>query len=98
MIVQFVYSRLFSTIYIELYETNFVATRLLHTGNDQKKQEFNLSQTEPDFSRTGRKKRRNRSNRLLNLLIGIVVVLIVIVSASIFFGMTTKSCRERHSR
>ena len=43
-----------------------------------------MSQTEPDFSRTGRKKKRNRSNRLLNLLIGIVVVLIVIVSASIF--------------
>ena len=25
----------FITIYIELYETNFVATRLLHTGNRQ---------------------------------------------------------------
>ncbi len=44
-----------------------------------------MAQEEPNFSRTGRKKRRNRSNRILNLLIGIVVLLIIVVATSIIF-------------
>lgn len=42
-----------------------------------------MAHEEPNFSRTRRKKGRNRSNRILNLLIGIVVVLIIIVASSI---------------
>lgn len=43
-----------------------------------------MAQEEPNFSRTRRKRGRNRSNRILNLLIGIVVLLIIIVATSIF--------------
>lgn len=39
-----------------------------------------------DFSRMHRKKRHNKSNRLLNIMIGIVVVLILIVGATIIIG------------
>ncbi|WP_432358480.1 DUF1510 family protein [Sporosarcina sp. UB5] len=40
----------------------------------------------PRYSRINRKKMRNRSNQLLNMMIGLVVVLIIIVGASIIFG------------
>ena len=43
-----------------------------------------MAQEEPNFSRSRRKKGRNRSNRILNLLIGLVVLLIIIVATTIF--------------
>ncbi|WP_339250686.1 DUF1510 family protein [Sporosarcina sp. FSL W8-0480] len=39
-----------------------------------------------NYSRIGRKKRKNRGNQLLNIMIGLVVVLIVIVGANIFMS------------
>jgi hypothetical protein len=45
-----------------------------------------MSKEEPNFSRSGRRKGRNRSNQLLNMLIGVVVLLIIIVAASIFLS------------
>ncbi|WP_438311081.1 YrrS family protein [Sporosarcina sp. FA9] len=45
-----------------------------------------MKNREPDFSRYGRKKSRNRMNRLLNILIGVVVLLIVVISVVIFNG------------
>lgn len=41
---------------------------------------------EPRYSRVNRKKMRNRSNRLLNIMIGLVVLLILIVGTSIIVG------------
>lgn len=41
---------------------------------------------DPRYSRVNRKKMRNRSNRLLNIMIGLVVLLILIVGASIIVG------------
>lgn len=39
-----------------------------------------------NYSRIGRKKRKNRGNQLLNIMIGLVVVLILIVGANIIMG------------
>ncbi|MFC5604014.1 YrrS family protein [Sporosarcina koreensis] len=41
---------------------------------------------DPRYSRVNRKKMRNRSNQLLNIMIGLVVLLIIIVGASIIVG------------
>ncbi|MFS0689812.1 DUF1510 family protein [Sporosarcina sp. 179-K 8C2 HS] len=41
---------------------------------------------DPRYSRVNRKKMRNKSNQLLNIMIGLVVVLIIIVGASIIVG------------
>ncbi|MFD1927355.1 YrrS family protein [Sporosarcina siberiensis] len=45
-----------------------------------------MKNREPDFSRYGRKKNRNRMNKVLNVLIGVVVLLIVVISVVIFSG------------
>jgi Domain of unknown function (DUF1510) len=45
-----------------------------------------MTEREPNFSRSERKKRRNRSGNILNILIGVVVLLIIIVGATIFLG------------
>jgi len=45
-----------------------------------------MTESGPDFSRTSRKKGRNRSSRILNILIGIVAVLIIIVASIILSG------------
>lgn len=45
-----------------------------------------MKNREPDFSRSGRKKNRNRMNKILNVLIGVVVLLIVVISIVIFNG------------
>ncbi|MBB4825796.1 cytoskeletal protein RodZ [Sporosarcina luteola] len=46
---------------------------------------------EPDFSRVNRKRNKNRSNLILNGLIGLVIVLIIIVGATIVFGNKDKT-------
>lgn len=48
-----------------------------------------MTEREPDFSRIGRKRNRNRTNKLLNLLIGAVVVSIIIVAITLFAGGKT---------
>lgn len=45
-----------------------------------------MKENDSRFSRVNRKKMRNRSNRLLNIMIGLVVLLILIVGASIIIG------------
>ncbi|MEK3934121.1 YrrS family protein [Sporosarcina sp. FSL W7-1349] len=45
-----------------------------------------MKEREPDFSRTSRKRRRSKSNNILNALIGLVVVLIIITASIIFTG------------
>ncbi|MCG7345062.1 YrrS family protein [Sporosarcina sp. ACRSL] len=45
---------------------------------------------DPRYSRVNRKKMRNRSNQLLNIMIGLVVLLIIIVGASIITGNNDK--------
>ncbi|QTD41629.1 YrrS family protein [Sporosarcina sp. Te-1] len=45
-----------------------------------------MPNNEPDFSRVNRKRNKNRSNLILNGLIGLVIVLIIIVGASIVIG------------
>jgi hypothetical protein len=45
-----------------------------------------MSERGPDLSRIERKKGRNRTNRMLNILIAVVVLLIVITASTIFLG------------
>lgn len=45
-----------------------------------------MKEREPDFSRASRKRRRSKSNNILNALIGLVVVLIIITASIIFTG------------
>ncbi|MCM3637337.1 DUF1510 family protein [Sporosarcina luteola] len=52
---------------------------------------------EPRFSRVNRKKMRNRSNRLLNSMIGLVILLILIVGASIITGNNDDEGKENAS-
>lgn len=54
-------------------------------GNDQR------------YSRVNRKKMRNRSNRLLNIMIGLVVLLILIVGTSIIVGNNDDEGKENAS-
>lgn len=42
--------------------------------------------TDPNYSRMDRKKRHNKNNKFLNIMIGIVVMLILIVGASLIIG------------
>lgn len=42
--------------------------------------------TDPNYSRMDRKKRHNKNNKFLNIMIGIVVVLILIVGATLIIG------------
>lgn len=49
---------------------------------------------EPRYSRVNRKKGRNRSNTLLNIMIGLVVLLIIIVGASIIVGNSDDDGKE----
>ncbi|MHC8517125.1 YrrS family protein [Sporosarcina sp. ITBMC105] len=50
-----------------------------------------------DFSRINRKKRHNKSNRFLNIMIGIVVVLILIVGATLITGGKDKGKKDDHA-
>ncbi|MCM3743425.1 DUF1510 family protein [Sporosarcina luteola] len=52
---------------------------------------------EPRYSRVNRKKMRNRSNRLLNSMIGLVILLILIVGASIITGNKDDEGKENAS-
>lgn len=52
---------------------------------------------EPRYSRVNRKKMRNRSNQLLNIMIGLVVLLILIVGASIIVGNSDDDGKESAS-
>lgn len=45
-----------------------------------------MKNREPDFTRYGRQKDRNRMNKVLNVLIAVVVLLIVVISVVIFNG------------
>ncbi|MER2088600.1 MAG: DUF1510 family protein [Sporosarcina sp.] len=45
-----------------------------------------MTERGPDFSRVERKKGRNRTNRMLNILIAVVVLLIIITASLIFTG------------
>lgn len=49
---------------------------------------------DPRYSRVNRKKMRNKSNQLLNIMIGLVVVLIIIVGASIIIGNNDDDGKE----
>lgn len=53
---------------------------------------------DPRYSRVNRKKMRNRSNRLLNIMIGLVVLLILIVGASIIVGNNDDDGKENASK
>ena len=48
-----------------------------------------MKEREPDFTRVGRKKERNKSNKILNLLIGAVIIAIVVVAITLFTGGKT---------
>ena len=52
---------------------------------------------DPRYSRVNRKKMRNKSNQLLNIMIGLVVVLILIVGASIIIGNNDDDGKESAS-
>ena len=54
-----------------------------------------MKEREPDFSRTSRKRRRSKSNNILNALIGLVVVLIIITASIIFTGNKDEQQAER---
>lgn len=45
-----------------------------------------MKDTDPNYSRMDRKKRHNKNNKFLNIMIGIVVVLILIVGATLIIG------------
>lgn len=49
---------------------------------------------DPRYSRVNRKKMRNKSNQLLNIMIGLVVMLIIIVGASIIIGNNDDDGKE----
>ncbi len=46
-----------------------------------------MNEREPDFSRIGRKRRRNKSNSILNTMIAVVTILIIVVGVIIVFNM-----------
>ncbi|MDW0117421.1 YrrS family protein [Sporosarcina thermotolerans] len=54
-----------------------------------------MNGTNSNYSRTSRKKRKNRGNQLLNIMIGLVVVLIVIVGANIFIGSKNDDSKDQ---
>ena len=54
-----------------------------------------MTEQEPNYSRVGRKKGRNRSNNILNLLIGVVVMLIIIVGVTIFVKSDGEQADEK---
>lgn len=45
-----------------------------------------MTESGPNFSRSGRNKKRKRSSTILNSMIGVVVLLIIIVATTIFLG------------
>ncbi len=49
-----------------------------------------MSEREPDLSRIERKKGRNRTNKMLNIMIMVVVLLIVITASTIFLSNTNE--------
>ena len=56
-----------------------------------------MNTNDPRYSRINRKKIRNRSNQLLNIMIGLVVALILIVGASIIIGNNESDEKETTS-
>lgn len=50
---------------------------------------------DPKLSRVGRKKSHNRSNNILNVLIGVVVALIIIVGVTIFVKTNDEQANEK---